>query len=229
MTTTVSGIVLTAPATIVFPKLAKAEPYLDPRTGQPKGEPKFSATLVFEPTASLVIGPVDGKPGYTTTWELLRQTAVTVARAKWPDLDPKAIAWPFKNGDKEIARLTAPTAKKPKKPEQLAYLKGKVFIKTDTKYPPFVLDTNKAILQGDAITAAIYGGCVVSAELNFVAYPRAKDDDKDGVKAYLNGILKLADGTRLGGRDVQSAFAGIAGGQSDVDPTGGDLGEEIPY
>jgi hypothetical protein len=73
-----------------------------------------------------------------------------------------------------------------------------------------------------------YNGCYVVASLNFVPY---EGDDDDGVTAYLDAVLWVKDGPKIGGVSAAEAFKGYIGTVSGEDPTGGQstLDDEIPF
>lgn len=225
-TNNAAGVILLPRCRLLFPKLFKAEAFM--RNGKPQGEAVFSATFIIEPAAVL-----EFEDGRKVTLDDVKKKAAEVARAKFPGVAGNLLAWPFKKGDAEAVAALARAAKAGKNwgEDRVAFYKGNTVLKTSTKFNPFVVGKDgKDVLDA----SAAYNGVYCTAEVNFVAYDRINPDAKDGVKAYLNGVRILGGGDRIGGRDGASAFAGIKGGETDYDPTGGagapvDLDDEIPF
>jgi hypothetical protein len=226
-TNNTAGVTLIPRCRLLFPTLFEAKPFL--RNGKPQGEPVFSASFVIEPAAVL-----EFEDGRKLTLDDVKKLVATVARAKWPGRDLKELALPFKSGESEANAALARANKAGKNwgEDRVAFYRRNIVLKTSSKFKPFVVGVDGK----DVIEASVaYNGVFCTAEINFVAYDRINPDAKDGVKAYLNGIRVLGGGERIGGRDGASAFAGIKGGKSDFDPTGGDntilnnVDDETPF
>lgn len=195
-----NAIVVSPEFRMVFPNLF--EPKAIKINGKPTGEPRYDLTMLFEP------GP---------DFDTLKTAAVGVAKAKWPNRDLKELRFPFKGGD----TMAAKSASRGKDGD---FYKGKIVLSASSKFKPGVVDANK---QDILDTSKVYSGCWGYAELNFVAYDGVSGG-QDGVKAYVNFVMKSRDDDRIAGRDAKSVFAGIQGGQTDYDPSAG-LDDEIAF
>lgn len=194
---TLVSTIVTPEFVMAFPNLFEAKPFM--RNGKPKGEPVFGMTMLFA----------------AADVQVLKDKAAEVARARWPGRAFGELKFPFKDGNAEAAKAKA-------NKKDGSFYEGKVVVKTSSKFQPQVVDENKnPILDKSKIYSGVYG----FAELNFVAYDGV-DGGKDGVKAYVNFVMKSRDGKRIAGKDAASVFAGIKGGKSDKDPTAGD--DDIP-
>lgn len=180
----------------LFPNLFEAKPFM--RNGKAKGEPVFGLSMLFDPT----------------TVQPLKDKAKEVANAKWPGRNPAELKWPFKSGDAEAAKAEA-------KKKDGSFYKGKVVVKASSKFQPQVVNAqSQPVLDKNAI----YSGFIGYAELNFVAYDGV-DGGQDGVKAYVNFVMKSKDGKRIAGKDAATVFAGITGGKSQHNP----VDDDIPF
>lgn len=192
--------------------------FKDQKTGKEKGDPKYQATFLIDPSNP------DLEAMKALTREIAKENNVT---------DFKEIVWPFKNGDKEADRLKAKTP-----PKNGEYLRGKVFIRTDSLNPPALGvfkdgDPKKGLIEcNDPILLSrlkpqFYSGVQVIAVINFSYYAAVKEGDKPGIKAYLNGVVSFNKGERLGRKSLAERFKGYAGAAVDTNPTEGD--DEIPF
>lgn len=192
------------------------------KNGKAQGDPKFGYTGLFDKSNQEAMKP-------------LYAQAAAAAKAKWPSIEAAELQAmlkrTFKDGDKEAARLMA-RRDKPKTEKQVEYLKGKVVVKVTSKNPIDVSEPgpNGAIEIID--WKKVYSGIKCKSELNFVAYDNSFGDAQEGaprgfITVYCNFFLKTGDGPRIGGRDRNSVWAGVQGGQSTSDPTGGD--DDIPF
>lgn len=110
--------------------------------------------------------------------------------AKWGGKVPSVLKLPLRDGDEE-------------KPDDENY-KNSYFLNASAKAKPGIVDRNcKPIMD----MAEVYSGCYVAAAINF--YPFNTNGNK-GIAVGLDNIMKIADGTPLGGRaSAESDFAGI--------------------
>lgn len=206
---------------IVTPEFRMAFPHLlKPRAvrigGQEKGDPKYSLEMIFDTSDEAVKAKLDE----------MKQLAVRVAKEKWPNRDIKSalqtppaeggILWPFRSGDAEN-RKRDNQGKKVR--EELS---GTVTIRANSTAAPGVFDAQRREILDEK---RVYGGAYGYAELSCVA---GNAGDTDYLKFYVNMVMVSRDGDKLGGRDVKEVFAGIEGGEADVDP-GGDFDDEIPF
>ncbi|MDE2020380.1 MAG: DUF2815 family protein [Patescibacteria group bacterium] len=203
----------------VFQERARA-PFLTVVTPQKvnnKGEPKFGATILLTP------GSVDKKG--------IEAALVAVAKEAFPGRDLKTLKFPVESGDL-MAEWSA--AKK----KDGSFFRGHTVFKASSneENPPVL-----SVLEGKNIRELLgaqreaegrklfYNGCYVLLAVYFKAYKSKQDDPKDGVgefsgvKAYLNQVLWVADGPRIGGAPSAEIFKGYAGSVTAEDPyTGAD-------
>lgn len=193
------NIVVTPEFRMVFPTL------FEPKAFKEGAQAKYSLVMLFDAASD--------------TTELIEAFKRTAAQ-RWPnrnfreDIQYNRFIWPFKTGEQMISNAV----KKGKKAENLTYYEGTVVLKGDTTFPPGVVGPSK---QEIVNPKDVYGGCYGFAELNIVAYDGVGATGADGVKAYLNHVMKSRDGEKLAGRSAADAFGGIAGQQSAADPTAG--------
>lgn len=202
MTERIDGTIVTPEFTALFPNLFEPKPYLDPKTRKPKGEPVYGLSMLFAPADIAA----------------MKEKAKAVALAKWPGRPLSELKFPFQDGDKLAAKSEANR-------KDGTFYKGTVVIKASSKFQPQVVgaDKNPILDKGK-----VYSGIRGYAELNFHAYDGV-NGGQDGVKAYVNFVMKSADGKRIAGKDAATVFAGIKGGASGYDPTkGSDLDDDIP-
>lgn len=196
---------------IVFPNLIEAKPVM--RNGKAVGDPKYSVThLLTEDQAKRAAGVL-----------------VAAAKAKWPNRDIKAdiksneFNWPLVPGSKAKAAAE-------KKDKNGDFYEGATVLKADTKYPPMLVDEAKQEVdpRNPGADKVFYSGCYTHVVLAAHAYDGVSGGS-DGVKVYLQAVMKAGDGERLIGRTASDVFAGIEGGASDEDPTGGVADDDIPF
>jgi len=89
-------------------------------------------------------------------------------------------------------------------------------------------DANRAMVQRDFM----YGGAYVVPAVAFSGYRRKKLEDRDGVTAYLQNVLYVRKGDKIGG--LAPSNKEVFGGFTDYDPTGGgafadDLDDDVPF
>lgn len=210
---TAAGITTTPEFRMAFPRLFKAEAFM--RNGKPVGPPVYSMLMLL---------PVDApKVENVPTLADIQRLALSMAQAKWPERDIRTAItggpfnWPFVPGAKKKAEAEAAG-------KDGAVWEGMMTLKTSSKFKPTVVGPDKAaILNEDTI----YSGAWGHAEIKFLAYDGVSGGP-DGVKAYLNFVMKSRDDDRIFGRTAEQAFAGIKGGVSQVDPTAG-MDEIIAY
>lgn len=189
MTDPKANIVVLPRATALYPELLEPKAFM--KNGKPKGEPKYSLTHLFDV----------GDPEVAAGLNEAKAAAVKACQDQWPNRDVVAairageIQWPFKKGDVEAQ-------KRENKGKKGDFYKGKEVLKASTTFPPDVIGRDRAQIIDPK---KLYSGMVVRTEVNF----KAGDADGDYVTAYLNFVMKVADGERLAGRTAASAFEGI--------------------
>jgi len=193
------------------------------KKGKEVGDPKYGVTLMME-------------PGYAGL-KALQAKLLEAARSKWPTRDMKELKFPVTTGDRAADKAKA-------KGKDREFMRGHLILTARSKYPPTlaVLENGKIItLESDALKAKykskFYSGCFVAASVNLVPYEgeEAEDEDgnpitKDGVTAYIQSLLWVKDGARLGGsRDQSEVFKSYMGTTTAENPLAGDLDDEIPF
>jgi len=197
----------------VYLNVFDAKPFK--KNGKEVGDPKFGITLMM-PTD---YGELPG----------LKAKIAEAARSKWPTRNLSELKFPLGTGDKAAEKAKA-------KGKNRDFMKGLLVLTARSKFPPTlsVLEGGKIItLESDALKAKykskFYSGCFVAASVNFVPY-EADGDDPDGVTAYVQSLLWVKDGERIGGRDQAEVFKSYMGTTTDEDPLGGDnLDDDIPF
>lgn len=188
------------------------------KKGKAKGEPKYSGTFLLKPDSADLAG--------------LKAKAAAVAKARWPGRNLGELKFPFTSGEKRAD-------KSKKAGKDGAFFLGHVVLDARSKYQPQLAVRNPdgtiRELAGQQIAVEgknkFYGGCMVAASVNFTAYEGQEEDgvgNPDGVNAYLDAVIWLGDGERIGGGNVVETFRAFAGSVTDVDPTGSGS-DEIPF
>ena len=222
---TVGLFKLTSPVAMIYPHLFVPQAYKE--KGKAKGEPKYSARLLF--------------PADSQDLKDLKALAAKLARAEWPDKAfnlktvPTAehpqgqtipqISFPFKSGD---------AAADKKGGDSVEYMRGKVLMSAKSKNQPQLgYITNGRIIELNdeaAMTAAkgqFYSGVQVYAELNLSTFPGA-EGKLPGVTVYLNAILSTGKGERIASaKSISNTFKGYAGIVSAQDPTAPGAGDDV--
>lgn len=211
---TQNALVLTEECRFLFPNLFEKKRVK--RNGKEVGEPKFSLCMLLVPG----------------TEKKLQAAALAVAKAKWPSRDVIAsiksgdIRWPFIPG----ARVKASLEKKATdagREFKGDYYDNVIVLKSDTTFDVGVIGPNK---QDIVNPKDVYSGCYGYVELKASAYDGV-DGGKDGLKFYLNNVMKSRDGEKIAGRTVADAFAGVQAQETgdDLSAPGGDFDDEISF
>ena len=212
MTDKVDGnFTVTAPVTGVF-----LETLFEPKAIGGGDQKKWSGTFLFEPDHPNL--------------DQMKATMVAVAKAKWPSRDLKELHFCIESGD------TANAKREAKNKVPYDFFSGKVVLvaRKPEKNPPrlgIVENGQVRELSGDAraaVKSKFYNGCKVFLQIGFSTYPGV-GANPDGVNAYLNQVLWVADGERLGGYSMEDTFSGFVGQVSAEDPTAGSTDDEIPF
>jgi hypothetical protein len=219
----------TAPVFLDFPSLLEPKKFKD-RAGKETGEAKYSAGLRFLPT----------HPDF----QALKTMMAQIAKAEWPVRPLTELAWPHESGDKKAdkrkmenaniqAKIDAGTPGLKLLPDA-EFMRGHVILTARSKYQPrlAIFRNNVPVdLEDAAIKANIsqfYFGVEVLAQVKLQAY-RGVGQNPDGVCAYLNMVLSLNRGPKIGGGAKASAadvFKGYAGSVTQENPLADD---EIPF
>ena len=182
------------------------EPRAFMQNGKPKGDPVYSLTHLFDIEAE----------GVAEGLKEAKAMALKACQDEWLGRDCIAaikageISWPFKDGN-------ALKLKRENQAKNGDAYEGMQVLKSDSKNAPGVCDTSR---QDIIDPKQIYDGMIVRTEVNF----KAGNTNGDYVKAYLNFVMKVAKGTKIGGRTAASVFDGI-----EENTTIDDVGDEIPF
>lgn len=170
-------------------------------------------------------------------WEEVdvQKLMVKIAKDAWADINVKeavkhgGLTWPLIDGDKKAADREA----KGKKGD---IYKGYKVLKASSneEYAPSIhiidggvyreLDRNSESDMAIAKTRFVAGYYAkASLSCKAIETPQGKF-----IKFYMNAILFVKDGERIGGMSTADRFGGIEGGSSDYDPTEG-MDDEIPF
>lgn len=178
---------------------------------------------VFEPKPIMVNGQAQGDPIYSISLLFteedvkgLKKTARNLAQQKWPSRDLKELQFPFKKGDSEAQ-------KQADKGRNGEFYRGYIVVKASSQYQPGVVGPTK---QDIIDPKEVYSGCIVRAQLNIKTFSAGSNE---GVKCYLNHLMKVRDGERLIGTTAQDAFANVEGASTNEDPTAGSGDDDIPW
>lgn len=198
---------------------------------KPKGDPKYGGTFVFAPDHP------DLKP--------IKDLIVKVARAMFPGGSLKEMSFPISNGDDLIERQVAALVRQGKSAteqaairEKFSWAKGKALLKASSKFQPALAVVNAGeIVNLDTEVlkttnkGAFYFGVQALPEFNFIAGARTSADSKDYVTAYLNGLVSINTGDKIGGGgSLAERFSGYVGTAKDYDPTAGaTTDDDIPF
>jgi hypothetical protein len=236
-----SVTVITEPFILSYPKLLKAEPYME--NGKPKGDPVFSFEAISALDA-LAAWDIYSKDSDDPTKGKIEVRLVKLAKEKWgDDFDVKAavahggLSWPFKSGNAKADEKGA----KADHYRDTKFWRGKALaeINGSPNEPSLYDGRNGELIKLRRSTEAgkqqinelFYGGAICTAELNAVA---GTTGENKYVTFYVNSIVFERDGDRLGGGSKIERQRGVQGGESATDPSKGmdkpdDLDDEIPF
>ncbi len=155
---------------IVTPVFRLSFPQLFEAKGFKGGEPKFSATMLFDEAAQK-----------TQEFRNLVAAAKAAAIEKWSDKVPGNLRNPFRKGEE--------------KPNLDGYEPGMIFVKASAKeeFPPDVVDQAKNEI---IVRKEVYAGCYCRAVVTAFAYDGY---GTDGVSFGLRAIQKVGDAPSFGG------------------------------
>ena len=176
-------------ATALYVDLFKPRAYT--KDGKPKGKPTYNLTHLFNVE----------QEGVAEGLKEAKAMALKACQDEWPGRDCVAaikageIGWPFKDGN-ALKKKRENVGKNGD-----AYANMQV-LKSNSAKPPGVVGIDRKEIIDEK---EIYDGMIVRTEVNF----KAGDVDGNYVKAYLNFVMKVANGPRIGGRSATSVFDGI--------------------
>lgn len=212
----------TEPVPMVFPHLI--EPVAFKEDGKDKGEPKFSASFVYDPTSA----------------DLTAAKAVmkAVALKKWPEVSMKEVTFPVKSGTKlaDTRKAKRAAQKKDGADDIGDFIRGKAVIKASSKFAVKLGGIENGRIADyddpDVIKAKapkFYQGAETLAEFTFRA---SEVKGEKFIVAYLNQVMVTGKGTKVGGggRSRAETFSKYKGAASAEDPTvGSGVDDEIQY
>lgn len=213
-----------APVLLAFANLI--EPKAVGKKGKAKGEPKYSVT------AGISMDGPDAKG--------IIAKAKAVAEARWPGRDLKELKMPFESAAKRVDREKRKAEKEGKKPYDNSFLDGMMVLTARSKYRPQLASVeNGQVVDYTDDTLAVakqkfYRGAMVLLKLNFQTYEGQKDEDTgqgnpDGINVYVDQVLKVKEGKRLGGSaPAADTFKSYLGAMTAEDPTD-NLDAEISF
>lgn len=230
MTTQKESITYTfiAPVRTGFAHLLKAQPYKE--NGVEKGEPRYDATFIMEPDSAdlaalkkLVIAELQAAyPGKTMVPRRLTQEQV--------DAGAVEVKLPWSDGTKSADKAKAATP-----PKDQEFLRGKVALRAASKYAPALsaIVGGQIVTFGDDVRAAqdgkFHAGSYVVPHVRLNVYP-AREGKPGGVSLWLNSVLFIKDGPRIGGgNNATETFKGYMGSHTAEDPGTNALDDEIPF
>jgi hypothetical protein len=203
------------PMRLLWPKLVTAEQY------KGKGDYKFRASFLFP----------DDHPDAVPLKTLLAK----LAKAKWPeaklslDKSKSDVSFAMSFGATEAAERAA-------NGKDGSLYNGQFVIKATAgkDYPPMVASFANGAFTPEVpsadmgpLVAKFYSGVDVLAVLNFRAM---EVDRKKYVACYMNKIVSLNTGARIGGgRSAAEAFKGYLGKLSAEDPTAGTVADDDDF
>lgn len=215
-----------------YPNLLTPKAFKDPNTGK-EGAPMYNFEMIMTPEdlEKFEVLQEDGE------WDSINvsHAMAQVAREEWPGIDlketvkHKSLRWPLKDGNQKKAEREA----KGKKGDVYEGMKV-IPVKASEKYPPqlYVVENGKfrelsRTDDGDRqkIEQLFVAGFYVKANVNVTT---AFLNDIKYVTFYVNAVVFIREGERIGGMTAEQRFGGIEGGESDYDPTEG-LDDEIPF
>ena len=214
------------PAPIVQVNLFEARAYM--KNGKQVGEPKFGVVFIFEPSSEEL--------------KAAKAKALEIARAKWPGADAKTIRFPFKDGTKEEAKRNKARVSEGKDPLPPGAMHGKVILRSRSARQPALgvfIEGKIVDLEGEKLkvhAGKFYAGVNAVGEFSFAASEMDAEDDEGNtvkrrfVSAYINSVLSMNTGKRLGGVGAPASqrFQGYKGSVTTEDPTAG-MDDEIPF
>jgi len=216
-----------------YSNLAEAKPFVNPKTGV-KGEPQFSVEMLLQPDDLAAFAVRRGD-----AWEDInvRNAMGEVAKNAWPDLNIKeavkhgGLGWPLKNGDaKKAAReangkkgdayagtFVLPVKSKQELPPQLYVVDNGKIVELDRYVDKDMSKIKQLFASGNFAKANVNVRAVETHQGKYITF-------------YVNAVIFVEQGDRIGGMTAEDRFGGIEGGMADVDPTAGvDLDDEIAF
>lgn len=207
------SLVVIGPATLVLyhPILTKT-----------KYDSKTKKSVVSEDgsyNASFLIPQSD-----TATVEAVKAAYAKAAKEANSGVDFKDWSKKFQLGEKVIEKALK---KNPdKSADRMDYMRGMWVLEAKSKFAP---DLSKAVggkaveVPAEVAEREFYSGCMTKAEINIVGSEIEQGENTARyLTAYVNFIVKVGEGSRLGRKSRDDVFKGSLGGTSAADPTSGD-------
>jgi hypothetical protein len=209
------------------------------KNGVEQGEAKFGGQFLMDPTPNIVNG-VDESDLARLKREI---TKMLQAKAPGKKLVPRRMTQDELDGGNAVevqipwADGTVFADKEKAKGKDGEYARGKIIVKAKSNFQPAmavalskteVYDV-KTVEQFATAAKYFYSGAILLPTFGLHWYSGIKPGDPMGVGLYLNTVVFIAHGTKLGGGGQRSAaetFKGYVGAISEEDPTGG-VAEEL--
>jgi len=217
-----------APITMVFPQLIEPKPFM--KNGKPIGEAKYGLQALIPADSPDLAG--------------IKQAIVEAIRRKWPRAaivrkdanNPMGFLFPLTSGD-EMAdkRLAKRRMVDPSAQDDSQYMRGTFVLKARSKFQPTLsIVRNGAVVDLDpegvkAMASQFYPGSQALCVFKFEPY---EGSDDNGVTAYLQHVLTLNKGTRIGGAPSgQQSFGSVVGHYVQADPLAGGspFGDDVQF
>jgi hypothetical protein len=146
------------------------------------GEEKYRCVLLFDEGEDL---------------DALDKAIIAARNAKFPGKDKafyKGLRLPYRDGNEKAVDMHG-------KPDKASFFYNRLYVSAKTNFQPQVVDVfNRPITD----PKEVYGGCRVVALLRFYGFDHLGNR---GVSCSLQAIMKMAEGTPIGGGKVDTAQA----------------------
>jgi hypothetical protein len=206
------------PVAILFPKVIKPEPFVDPKTKKPKGTPVYSANFCI--------------PSDHPNWPELKAAVLAEAQEMFGGL--KDVHFCIMPGEREIDRYKVKCVEAGREYKgENDFMTGCMILKTASpqRVPALGVWDGKLCRWIDVeedgrekIASKFYPGALCSVEVVVMA----GEFNGKYVKAYLQKVYSTGQGTRIAGGEPGSAvFEAYKGHVSNVDPTL--VAEDVPF
>lgn len=151
--------------------LFEAKPYME--DGKPKGKPKYACEMMFDEKGAAI----------------MKAALIKARKKRWPNSKNWTLHHnPLINGDEKAKEVTEAGY-------DGEYYEGMSIYIARTEDRPTIVGTDAEPLE---VESDIYSGCYCRAKITIGAYQTNKKNM--GVTLYLNGVQKVRDGDKLGGR-----------------------------
>ena len=173
-------------ARLAFARLHKAEARKDPKTGAERGKPKFSCTLLLDPSNA----------EHAATIKAVKADAIRVLNARYGNQE----SWPKPSKATGMGGLIMCFGNGNDLEKVYDGYKDMFYIKcSDTNRPLLGNRQGKVVVEGDP--QCPYSGCYVNAKISLWSY----DNESRGVNSNIRSVQFVRDGDAFGGGGNRSA------------------------